>query len=128
MQDVDGPPHVQSLPEPTRTPRPCVDSQALRVVTRAEGRNGVLGDRCRRRYVGKRASVRPPELERPVGQPRNLITLLVHRSVMPAAEQREVRERGRAPVRPVAEMMPLGEAQAASREAAALVPMVEGTA
>src|SRR5712691_8028369 len=44
---------------------------------------------------------------------------------MPAAEQREVRERGRAPLRPVAEMMPLAEADAAPREAAALIPMVE---
>ena len=50
------------------------------------------------------------------------------RAVMPTAEQGEVRERGRAPVGPVAEMMPLGEAQAAPWEAAALVPMVEGTA
>jgi hypothetical protein len=40
----------------------------------------------------------------------------------------EVRERGRAAVGPVAEMMPLSEAKAAPREAAALVPMVEGTA
>ena len=47
---------------------------------------------------------------------------------MPATEQGEVGECGRAPVGPVAEVMPLGEAQAAPREAAALVPMVEGTA
>src|SRR5712692_909059 len=44
---------------------------------------------------------------------------------MPAAEEREVRERGRAALRPVAEMMPLAEAHAAAREAAALVPMVQ---
>jgi hypothetical protein len=44
---------------------------------------------------------------------------------MPAAEEGEVRERGRAPLRPVAEMMPLGEAKGAPREAAAPVPMVE---
>ena len=47
---------------------------------------------------------------------------------MAAAEQREIGERGRAPMGPVTEVMPLGEAQAAPREAAALVPMVEGTA
>jgi hypothetical protein len=46
---------------------------------------------------------------------------------MPPTEQREVRERGRATMRPVTEMMPLGEADAAAREAAAPVPMVEGS-
>src|SRR6267378_1144150 len=45
--------------------------------------------------------------------------------MMPATEEREVRERGRAPVGPVAEMMPLGEADPAPRETATLVPMVE---
>jgi hypothetical protein len=44
---------------------------------------------------------------------------------MPAAEEREVRERGRAAVRPVTEMMPLAEADAAAGEAATPVPMVE---
>jgi hypothetical protein len=49
--------------------------------------------------------------------------------MMPATQQGEVEEGGRAAVGPVAEMMPLGEAHAAPREAAAaLVPMVEGTA
>src|SRR5436309_1275342 len=45
--------------------------------------------------------------------------------MVPATEQRKVRERGRAPLRPVAEVMPLGEVKATAREAAALVPMVE---
>jgi len=82
----------------------------------------------RRRHLRQRAPVRPPELERPVGPARDLIALLMHGPVMPATEHGEVRERGRAAVGPVAEMMPLGEAKAAPREAAALVPMVEGTA
>jgi hypothetical protein len=45
--------------------------------------------------------------------------------MVPPTEQRQVRERGRPTVRPVAEMMPLGEAKATAREAAALIPMVE---
>ena len=48
--------------------------------------------------------------------------------MVPTTEQGEVREGGRPPVGPVAEVMPLGEAETAPREAAALVPMVEGTA
>jgi hypothetical protein len=50
------------------------------------------------------------------------------RAVVPATEQGEIGECGRAPVGPVVEMMPLREAQSAPREAATLVPMVEGTA
>jgi hypothetical protein len=48
--------------------------------------------------------------------------------MMPPTEQRKVGERGRAALRPVAQMMPLGEAAPAAWEAAALIPMVEGTA
>jgi hypothetical protein len=46
-------------------------------------------------------------------------------AVMPATEQREVRERGRAALRPVADVMPLPEPHATAREAAAAVAMVE---
>ncbi len=44
---------------------------------------------------------------------------------MPAAQEREVRKRCRTAVRPVAEMMPLPEADAAAGKAATPVPMVE---
>jgi hypothetical protein len=45
--------------------------------------------------------------------------------MVPPTEQRKIREGCRAAVRPVAEMMPLAEGEAAPREAAAPVPMVE---
>ena len=70
-------------------------------------------------------TVGPPELQCPVGPARDLEALLVHRAMMPGTEQREVGQRRRAPVRPVAEMMSLAEAHAAAREPAALVPMME---
>ena len=128
MQDVDRPPDIQSLPEPTRTPRPRVDTKALRVVTRSKRRDRIFGHRGRRRHLREGAAIWPPELERPVGPARDLVALLMHRPVMPATEQRKVRERGRASVRLVAQVMPLGEAESAPWEAAALVPMVEGAA
>ena len=128
MQDVDGPSHIQSLSEPARTPRPRVHTNALRVVTDPERLDRISGHRSGRRYVRKWAPVRPPELERPVGQARDLVALLVHRPMMPATEERKIRQRRRAAVGPVAEMMPLGEAHAAAREAATLVSMVEGAA
>jgi hypothetical protein len=43
---------------------------------------------------------------------------------MPAAEEREVRQRGRAALRPVAHVMPLGHPHMAAREAAALISML----
>ena len=73
----------------------------------------------------KRPAVRPPEPERPVGPARDLIPLLVDGAVMSAAKKREVGERGGAAVGPVAEMMPLAEADPAAGEPARPVPMVE---
>jgi len=125
VQDVDRPAQIQALPEPARARRPRVEAKALRGVTRAERLDGISGHRGGRRHLGQRAAVRPPESERAVGPARDLETLLVHRSVVPAAEEREVRERRRPSLGPVAEMMPLAIAHAAAREPAAAVPMVE---
>ena len=90
VQDVDRPGQIQPLPEPAGARRPRVEAKALRVVTRAESLDGIIGHSARRRYLRQRAAVRPPEPERPVGPALGLVTLLVHRPVMPAAEEREV--------------------------------------
>src|SRR4029450_7908337 len=45
--------------------------------------------------------------------------------MVPAAEQCEIRELRRPPMRRVVEMMPLGDANTATREATAPVPMLE---
>jgi hypothetical protein len=74
--------------------------------------------------LGQYAVVRSPEPKSAVGLARRLVSLLVHGAVMPAAEQREIRERRGAALRPVVEMMPLGDANAATREATAPVPML----
>jgi hypothetical protein len=125
MQYIYCPHHIQPLPEPLGARRPRADAKALRVVARVERLDGFNGHRGRWRHIRKGPAIRSLELERPIGPARDLEALLVHRAVMPAAEQREVRERGRSPVRPVAEMMPLAMAHAAAREAAALVSSVE---
>jgi hypothetical protein len=51
--------------------------------------------------------------------------LLEAADVMAATEYREIRQRGRAALRPMMEVMALPERQPAAREAAALVAMVE---
>jgi hypothetical protein len=119
MQDVDRPSQIQPFPEPAGARRPRIEAKAVRVVTCTESLDGITRHRGRRRHHRQRAAIRSPEAERPVGPARDLVTLLVHRSVMPAAEECQVRERGRTAVRPVAEMMPLAEADAAAGETAA---------
>src|SRR6266545_4638170 len=125
MQHVDRPAQIQPLPKPAGARRPRVDPEALRVVTCAESPDGITEHCSRRRHLRQRAPVRPLESKRPVGPARDLVALLVNGAVMPAAEERQVRERRRAAVRPVTEVIPLAEADAAAGEAAAPVPMVE---
>jgi hypothetical protein len=125
VQDVDRPTHIQALPEPASARRPSVETKPLRFMRHPESLDGLLRHRGRRRHLRQGAAIRPPKSQSPVGPARDLVALLVHGPVMPAAEEREVRERGRTAVRPVAEMMPLAEADTAAREAATPVPKVE---
>ena len=89
-------PHPAARPATTGTPcaragvSPCASCCARSACDRIGGHRG------RRRHVGQRPAVRSPELERAVGLSLDLIALLVHRAVVPATEQREVRERRRA--------------------------------
>ena len=128
MQHADGPAHVQALPKPPGESCARVKAEPLSLVPRAEGRHRIGGHSNRWWHVGERPAIRSPELEGPVGPTLDLVALLVHRAMVPATEQGEIRQRGWAAVGPMPEMMPLGEAQSAPRETAALVPMVEGTA
>jgi hypothetical protein len=116
---------AQALPEPARARRPCSEAKALRGVTSTESSDGITGHRGRHWHLRQRVAIRPPELERPVGPARHLEALLVHRAMMPGTEHREVGQRRRAPVRPVANVMSLAEADPAAREPAAPVPSVE---
>jgi hypothetical protein len=94
-------------------------------VTRPERCDGIPPHHGSLRHLRQRAPVRPPEPERAIGAARDLKALLVDGAVMPAAEHREVRERRRAPVGPVVEVMALAEADATAREAAAAVSMLK---
>ena len=125
MQDVDRPPHIQALPQPGRARRPRVETEPLRVVSRPEGLDRIGRHRGWQRNLGQGPAVRPAEPEHAVGLPIDLVTLLVDCAVVPATEQGEVRERGGAALRPVADVMPLAEREPAAREAAAAIPVVE---
>ena len=85
MEHVDRVAKVQALPEPAGACRPRGEAKALRGVTGPEHLDGVFWHRSRRRHVRQRPAVGPPEAEGAVGPARELIPLLVHRAVMPAA-------------------------------------------
>jgi hypothetical protein len=102
-----------------------METKPLHLMRRTERIDRIGGHRSWRRHLGQEPTVRSPETEDAVGLARDLVALLVHRAVVPATEQGEVRERGRAPLGPVTNVMPLGEAAAAAREAAAAIPVVK---
>jgi hypothetical protein len=125
MQDVERVTQIEALAQPGRARRSRVQAEPLRVVLGAERLDRIGRHRGRRRDVGEQLAVRSPELKRAVGLSIDLIALLVDRAVVPATEQREIRQPGWAPVRPMMEVMALPERHSAAREAADLVTMVE---
>ncbi len=125
MQNVDSPAEIQTLPQPARARRPRVKPEPLDLAPLTKGLDGIDWQCRRRRDIRQDAAVRPPEAKRAVGLSVDLITLLVDRAVMPATEQGEIRQRGRAALGPVADVMPFAEREPAAREATALVPVLE---
>jgi hypothetical protein len=125
MQDVDRPADIQPFPQPARASRPRVDAEASRDVLCPEDGCRIGRDCDRQRNVKNEPAIRPPELQRAVGLSLDLEALLVDRSVVTATQQGEVRERGRATLRPVAEVVTLAERQSAARKSAATISMVE---
>ena len=125
MHDVDRPAHVQALAQPPRSRRPRADAEPLRLVPRPERLDGIVGYRSERRHLGQESPVRAPEPEHAVGLSIHLVALLMDRAVVPAAYEHEVRERRRAALRPVAEVMALAEREPAAGKAAPLVSVVE---
>ena len=107
MQDADRPPKIQTLAQPARARRPRVEAKTLCVVPLSEGLARISGHRSGRRDIRQDPTVRLPEPERAAGLSIDLVALLVHRAVVPPTEQREVRQRGRAALRPMPHVMPL---------------------
>src|SRR5262245_26969863 len=107
MEDVDRPNHIQTLPEPASACRPSVETKPLRFMSHPESLDGLLRHRGRRRHVRQKPAIRPTELERAVGTPRDRVAFLVNCAMMPATQERQVRKRRRSTVRPVADVMAL---------------------
>ncbi len=125
MQDIDHPAQIQALPQPARARRPRVQAEPLCVVPRPERLNRIGGYCGRRRDLRKGPAIWSPEPERAVRLSIDLVALLVDSAMVPTTQQREVRQRRRAALRPVLDVMALAEGHPAAREAAAAVPVVQ---
>src|SRR6266545_7029791 len=100
MQDVDGPADIQRLPQPAGAGRARVEAEPLRGMLRPEELHRIGWHRGRRWDVRQRSPIRPLEVERAVGPESNPEALLVDRAMVATTEEREVRERRRAALRP----------------------------
>jgi hypothetical protein len=85
----------------------------------------ISGDTDGGRHVREHAAVRSPELEHAVSASMHAIALLVHAAVVAATQQREVRQRGRAALGPVTDVMALRDADAASGKPTAAVAVLQ---
>jgi hypothetical protein len=85
----------------------------------------IAGDCGGVRDLREKSSVRTSKPELAAGQSFHLVALLVYGAMVPATQQGEIGQRGRAALRPVMNVMSLADADAAAREAAAVVAMVQ---
>src|SRR5262245_1664041 len=87
--------------------------------------DGMAGQLGRSRDLGQDPTVRAKESKLAVRLSIELVALLVDGAMVPATEQRKIRERGGASIGPVTDVMALAEAHPAAREATAAVAMVK---
>ena len=104
-----------------------MQDQPVRVVARSQDFQGIAEYLRSNRDLGQKPAVRPAEAKLAVGLSIELVTLLVDGAMVPTTEQSQIRERCRAPLGPVPDVMSLAESHAAAREAAAAVSMMERT-
>jgi len=102
-----------------------VQGKPIRIVSRSQDFHCIARYFRRTWDLGQKPAVRPSESKLALGLSLDLIALFVNGAVVPATEQGEIRERGGAPLGPVADMMSLAESHPAARETAAAVSVME---
>jgi hypothetical protein len=125
MQDVDRVADVEVLAEPARHRCPRVECQARVSVVSAQHAHRIGRQRGSARHVRQEPTVRPPEPKPSVGESIDPITLLVHRAVVSATQEREIRELRGPALSPVMDVVSLPDTHAAAREATPVVAMVQ---
>ena len=92
VQDVDRIADIQAISRPARHRRPRVNGEPLNVVRREQRVDGIARRRGGRRNVRQRPAIRSAEAELSISLSLHLITVFVHRAVMAATQQREIRQ------------------------------------
>src|SRR4030095_9248873 len=110
MQHVDGVSDVEPLSLPSWSGGPWTHDDPGLIVVRLDGSDRVGRSLGRTRHVRYDATVRAAEAKLTIRLSIDLIALLVNGSVMATAEQYQIRERGRAPLGPVADVVSLAKA------------------
>jgi len=105
-----------------------MDDDPVRLMTRSQNLDGIGGHLRRRRDIGKRPAVGPTEPELAVRLPIELIALFVNRSMVPATQQGQIRERSGAALSPVNDVMTLTKSHRAARETATSVTVMKCSA
>jgi hypothetical protein len=102
-----------------------VQDEPFRFVPRSQGSRGIRGHFRSSRNFGQKVAVRTAEPQPAIGSAIDLIALLVNGAMVTATEQGEIRERGRAALGPVTDVMALPKPSSAAREATGAVSVME---
>jgi hypothetical protein len=86
VQDVDRPPSVKPLSEPTRHRCSRVDVKPALVVPRSEHSDGIAGDRRQSWAFGQRPPIGAKKSQLAVGLSFDLVALLVDGAMMPTTQ------------------------------------------
>ena len=102
-----------------------MEVEPVRFVPGPERFQGISPQFGNRWHFGEELAVRTPEPEPALRQSLDLEALLVDRAVVPAAEHGEIRQRCRAAVGPVPDVMALAKSHPTARKATAPVTMMQ---
>jgi len=87
----------------------------------------IRGHHCSRRHFEQASPVWPAKLQGTVVLSLELETFLVDRTVVPATQQREIRQRGRPAFRPVTDVMTFAESHTTAGKATPAISLVQRT-
>jgi len=102
-----------------------VQDKPLGIEPRSQDFRGIAAHGSRRRDLRQKPAIRPSESKIAVRLSIELVTLFVDSPVVSATEQRQIRERGGAPLCPVTDVVSLAEADPAAGETAAAISVME---
>ena len=125
MEHIDRIANVETLTLPGWRRGPWVHRRCRLLVVRPY-RSDRIGRRSRRtRHLGHDPTIRAAKFQLAIGHALDAIALFVDGAMMTPAEQHEIRQRRRAAVGPVTDVMRLAEAPVAAREATTAVAIEE---